>query len=297
MRKFWLLLSAACAVLNTGAAAAESNLPAYGDLYNVQWCPCNPEEPFDENGSVVMGKTVMCPCEGMYSGYKKGFEEDMRDISRGISNQVRKLNYFKYYLGMDYNIASPKAGGGNLSFDDIHFANPPISVSPKNIIGEQDNLAFVLGARMNKYFGLEAFYEQTYEDNTVNQLDHTTLNAGSNAYYMMNEYTTNYSAYGLDLIGYIPVSAYFDFVGSLGIAQYRFKNEANFAIYRFDGTDLEDVVSDNFNENKIGWRAAIGAQLNIADGVALRGMYRYISVGGKMVDKMDEFSIGVRFLF
>lgn len=109
MRKFWLLLSAACAVLNTGAAAAESNLPAYGDLYNVQWCPCNPEEPFDENGSVVMGKTVMCPCEGMYSGYKKGFEEDMRDISRGISNQVRKLNYFKYYLGMDYNIASPKA--------------------------------------------------------------------------------------------------------------------------------------------------------------------------------------------
>ena len=45
------------------------------------------------------------------------------------------------------------------------------------------------------------------------------------------------------------------------------------------------------------WRAAIGAQVNIAEGVALRGMYRYVSIGGDIVDDMSEVSLGVRFLF
>ena len=75
MNKIWLLSGATALSLLASPVVAEDDLPAYGDLYNVEWCPCNPEEPFDADGSVVLGKTVMCPCNGLYSGYKKGFDE------------------------------------------------------------------------------------------------------------------------------------------------------------------------------------------------------------------------------
>lgn len=71
MKKFLLFLGVAGAALSVGTSVQAADAPAYGDLYNVEWCPCNPEEPFDADGSVVMGKTVMCPCNGLYSGYKK----------------------------------------------------------------------------------------------------------------------------------------------------------------------------------------------------------------------------------
>ena len=268
---------------------------AYGDLYHVEWCPCNSEEPFDANGSVVMGKTVMCPCDGQFSGYKKGFDQDMREIKRSAANQLRRLNYFKYYLGFDYNIGKTSAGSDNLTFDDTIFANSVINVKPSDVIDDQDSLSFVVGARISKYFGLEAFYQQSYDDNTVTQIDNATLNNVN--YHLMNEYTTSFKAYGLDLIGYVPFSEYFDVVASFGIAQYKFDNQATFASYNIDGTQLIDVVSQNFDEDKIGWRAGIGAQVNIADGVALRAMYRYVDVGGDVIDHMNEFSMGLRFLF
>lgn len=199
---------------------------------------------------------------------------------------------------MDYNIASPSAASDHLSIDDIRFANGPIKLKTDNLIDDQDNLSFVLGARVSKYWGLEAFYEKTYEDKTLTSIDNHTLNtSGGTGEYLMNEFTTKYSAYGLDLVGYIPVSAYFDFVGSVGVAKYDFETSANFAVYDVTGTRLQEVVSKKFDDSNVGWRAAIGAQVNIAEGVALRGMYRYVSIGGDIVDDMSEVSLGVRFLF
>lgn len=279
-----------------GAAPVQAQEPvAYGDLYNVEWCPCNPEEPFDADGSVVMGKTVMCPCNGLYSGYKKGFEQDMRELKNAANNQLRKLNYFKYYLGLDYNVGSMSAGSKDVAFDDLIFAAGPIHVKPDDILDDQDSLSFIAGARMSKYWGLEAFYQQSYDDNTMTSVDNKTLN--NIDYHLLNDYTTSFKAYGLDFIGYAPLSPYFDFVGSLGLAQYKFENEGLFTAYYVDGTDKRDVVKRSFDEDKLGWRAGIGAQLNIADGIALRAMYRYIYIGGDLVDDLNEFSLGLRFLF
>ncbi len=56
MKKFLLFLGVAGAALSVGTSVQAADAPAYGDLYNVEWCPCNPEEPFDADGSVVMGK-------------------------------------------------------------------------------------------------------------------------------------------------------------------------------------------------------------------------------------------------
>lgn len=295
MKKIGLFLCALSCTFFAQSAWAEDDEIAYGDLYNVEWCPCNPEEPFDAKGSVVMGRTVMCPCDGLYRGYEKGFEQDMREIKQAAAGQLRRLNYFKYYLGLDYNIGKTSDSGNNMTFDDTIFASSVITVNSGDVIDDQDSLTFVAGARISKYWGLEAFYQQSYDDNTVTHVDYVTLNNIN--YHLMNEYTTSFKAYGLDLIGYVPFSEYFDVVASFGIAQYKFDNQAVFASYEIDGTQLKDVVSRDFNEDKIGWRAGIGAQLNIADGVALRAMYRYVDVGGDVVDHMNEFSMGLRFLF
>lgn len=290
-----LFLLAGIGIISFMSQARAKEPAAYGDLYNVEWCPCNPEEPFDANGSVVMGRTVMCPCNGLYSGYKKGFEQDMRELKNAAGNQLRKLNYFKYYLGLDYNIGSMSAGSKDVAFDDLILAAGPINVKPDDILDDQDSLSFVAGARISKYWGLEAFYQQSYDDNTKTSVDAVTLNNPD--YHLMNDYTTSFKAYGLDLIGYAPVSPYFDFVGSLGLAQYKFENEALLTSYYVDHTNPVDVVKRNFDEDKIGWRAGIGAQLNIADGIALRAMYRYIYIGGDLVDDLNEVSFGLRFLF
>ena len=294
MKRALYVLAGVCLLAAVPQARAEEPA-AYGDLYNVEWCPCNPEEPFDANGSVVLGRTVMCPCNGLYSGYKKGFEQDMRELKNAANAQLRKLNYFKYYLGLDYNIGSMSAGSKDVAFDDLILAAGPINVKPDDVLDDQDSLSFVAGARISKYWGLEAFYQQSYDDNTKTSVDTVTLNNPD--YHLMNDYTTSFKAYGLDLIGYAPVSPYFDFVGSLGLAQYKFENEALFTSYYVDHTNPADVVKRNFDEDKIGWRAGIGAQLNIADGVALRAMYRYIYVGGDLVDDLSEVSFGLRFLF
>lgn len=294
MKKVLFLVSLLCGFGAVSVHAAEQT-PRYGDLYDVQWCPCNPEEQFNEAGAVVMGRTVMCPCDGMYSGYKKGFEEDVRDFKNAAKQKLRALNYFKYYVGMDYNLASTSTSGKAVRFSDLKFANGDLEVSPDSIFEDQDTLSFILGARLNKYFGMEGFYLSSYDDNNRSQIDRKTLNASN--YYLMNEYTTSYTAFGLDLIGYLPVNPYFDFLASLGIARYSFDNHANLAIYRLDGSNQQEVISSDFSEDKVAWRAAIGAQVNIADGVALRGMYRYISIGSDYLDDISELSLGVRFLF
>ena len=114
MNKIWLLSGAAALSLLASPAVAEDDLPAYGDLYNVEWCPCNPEEPFDADGSVVLGKTVMCPCDGLYSGYKKGFDEDIRDIKNAV--RIIRRTY-----GTDALVPADKAGENRAyaGLDDI----------------------------------------------------------------------------------------------------------------------------------------------------------------------------------
>ena len=57
MKKIACMLAVLVAVFGAVPAFAIQ----YGDLYNVEWCPCNPDDQYDANGSVVLGKTVMCP--------------------------------------------------------------------------------------------------------------------------------------------------------------------------------------------------------------------------------------------
>ena len=76
---------------------------SYGDLYDMNWCPCDPEEPFNEQGSVVLGKTVMCPCDSMYDGYGRTLKKDVQNVKEIAKKVVDKASNYKYYIGVDFN--------------------------------------------------------------------------------------------------------------------------------------------------------------------------------------------------
>lgn len=294
MKKIACMLAVLVAVLCTVPAFAVQ----YGDLYNVEWCPCNPDDQYDANGSVVLGKTVMCPCDSMYDGYNSTMEKDVRKLQHKTKQTLEKAKNFKYYVGFDYNKSQATTASGSINFNHLIFSQSGgLDVPVDSMLDDQDNIGIVIGTRPHTNFGIELFYNRSYNENTVTQIDNTTL--GSTDYHMVNTYISKYQAYGIDFLGYLPVTDYFDFIAFVGLGQYHFDNEARFESHYLESGNQPAVDSADFDfsEDKLAWRVGFGAQFNIARGLVLRSMYRYIKLNTDTIDYLQEFSIGLRFLF
>ena len=63
------------------------------------------------------------------------------------------------------------------------------------------------------------------------------------------------------------------------------------------GNPYLDTLTSNFDEDKLAWRVGGGFQVNLGRGVALRALYRYINLDSAYIKKLQEFSLGVRFVF
>ena len=117
MKKIGFVIACVLLLFRISQASAQS----YGDLYDVEWCPCNPEERYDANGSVVLGKTVMCPCSAMYDGYGKTIEKDLRKIQHKAERAIETARNFKYYVGFDYNKTQTDTTNNKIKFDHQAF--------------------------------------------------------------------------------------------------------------------------------------------------------------------------------
>lgn len=272
---------------------------SYGDLYGVEWCPCNPEESYDAQGSVVLGKTVMCPCDAMYDGYNSTMEKDVRKLQHDVKRTLEKAQNFKYYVGIDYNKSQVNTAKQDITFDHLIFSDVGGLKVPAGLaMDHQDNIGFVIGARPHSNLGIEAFYNRAYSKNTVTQIDNQTVNHSD--YHMVNTFVTKYQAYGVDFLGYLPVTDYFDFIAFVGLGEYRLDNSAHVEVNYLEGsvgTPAVDSASFDFSEKQLAWRVGGGIQFNIARGLVLRSMYRYIKLRTDTVNSFQEYSIGVRFLF
>ena len=267
----------------------------YGDLYNIKWCPCNPDEQFNSKGSVVLGRTVMCPCDAMYDGYGRTFEKDVRKVQDKAEHAVDKMKQYRYYVGFEYNKSQVETSRNKISFNDVIFHDVNgIKTDSGEMIDHQDNIGVILGFRPHKNFGFEAFYNRSYNKNEVTQYD--AVSVGVPGYHMINSYTSEYQAFGIDLIGYMPITQYFDIVAMAGLGKYKFKNKATFEARNLEGA-AEYSVSYDFSENKMAYRVGGGVQFNIASGVVLRLMYKYINVNSDTIKYLQEYSVSLRFLF
>lgn len=139
-----------------------------------------------------------------------------------------------------------------------------------------NSLSLVVGAKFNKYVGIEAFIQQSGEEDKN---------------YEGGKTTSDYNAIGVDLIGYMPVNQELELLASLGLAQYNFH-----VTEEYEDSYYEYKEKDSLNTTGI--RLGIGAQYNLTEHVALRGMARYVKLNDDdIIKNMVELSLGLRYMF
>ena len=127
------------------------------------------------------------------------------------------------------------------------------------------------GTRMYNNMGVELFY-QLSDSNKAH-------NAGKSA-------KAKFNAYGLDVYGYLPIGCNetFDLLASVGIANY-------------DIDVKGDLLAQDNDFSKVGYRFGLGAQYNITDNVSARVMGRYVYLNARELDSFDEVTAGIRYTF
>lgn len=210
-------------------------------------------------------------------------EYEERQLTNTSSSTIRP------YIGVDVATSSIKFGtdqwvrdyDGNTGY----FENDNKSISG------------VLGLKINKYFGIEAFYQQSGEET---HRDNTYFNIDEAEDY--DTTTISYKSYGVDLISYIPINQEFEILASLGLAQYDFdtKIKENWYDSPFDKFVTGNMSSESYSKkfDSLGIRIGIGAQYNINEHFALRAMARYIKMDDdEYIKSLTELSLGLRYMF
>ena len=137
---------------------------------------------------------------------------------------------------------------------------------------DTNSYSVFVGTDYNRFFGTEVFYQN------------------SNKWHKKFgdiKVKSDFAAYGLDAYGYLPLGCdrVFSLLGTAGIANYDFTTKVSHT----------DVKSE---DNGLGYRLGLGAQYNITNHFAVRGIARYIwtdKLDG--MDHMMEYSLGARYTF
>jgi OOP family OmpA-OmpF porin len=170
-------------------------------------------------------------------------------------------NAFQYtpYVGADYAFS---------------YVNP--EGWPANSKPQYSGVNVNVGTNFNQYFGTELFYQITGGQHK-RRFDGT------------NTLKTNYQAWGLDLMGYLPFGCEgtFSLIGTAGVGAYYFS-------HKLDG------VTNRGHDEAVGYRFGVGAIYNVTENWSVRSLVRYVSVDRSdvlNVDHLWEWSAGIRYNF
>lgn len=237
--------------------------------------------------------------DGEYQNPQPRYQKVKRSEVREVREpQYRQREYVEYeesnkirpYIGLD--VVKSSLGGVDLEYAyqredyDGYFEDSFTAISG------------VVGAKINKNFGIEAFYQKSSEeDKDTNRRgydDRNDIAVGSD-----ETSTISYTSYGLDAIGYLPVNHDFELLASLGLAQYNFETSA---IAYATATDGVNIVTGTFTNKQdfdsLGIRFGVGLQYNINDNISIRGMYRYVKLNDdEYLRSLTELSLGLRYMF
>lgn len=171
---------------------------------------------------------------------------------------------FKPYIGVDYvySIAD---------IDKDEVLNKTVFEKKYN------NIALDFGLKLHQNFGLEAFAQFSDKGEKSNSF------AGINF-----KTEINYRAFGLDAIGYLPLSNQFDLLGSVGFAYYDFDEKLTIPAVNYSEKESDDHWA---------LRAGIGAQYSINENFAIRGMLHYNRIDMDGLDHIIDLSAGIRYYF
>lgn len=203
------------------------------------------------------------------------------------------INRIRPYIGLDIAATKMKFGKGKPD-----YALKDEETGEKYFKDKLNSISAVVGAKVNPNFGIEAYYQQSSKGKkTSTWTEHYTPTDYETE---VGKSTLSYKSYGVDLIAYLPVVQEFELLAALGLGQYDFE-----AKYTETDTDYHGgIVShtetdvDNKDFDSLGIRLGLGAQYNITNHVALRGMVRYVKLDkDDYVKNLVEASLGLRYLF
>ena len=185
-----------------------------------------------------------------------------RSSSANTYTTSEDTNQIRPYIGVDVAMSS-------MDLEDNDYGD-----YSEYIEDSYNSISLVVGAKFNRHVGVEAFIQQSSEEDKN---------------YGEGKTTNQYNAIGVDLIGYMPVSHELELLASLGMAQYNFNVKEEYEDYEYWEKD---------SLNTLGIRLGIGAQFYMTDNVALRGMARYVQFSDDdIIKNMVEFSLGLRYMF
>ena len=177
--------------------------------------------------------------------------------------------------------------------------------------------AAVLGLKAYKYFGFEGFYQRSFgekKDNMsnisvpVDKKGHEVSSIKDENYdhdahgKLYDQRTFLSSAYGIDFLGYLPLSQQLDLVASIGIGQYEFETRSKAKKTYESGEEGWYHTNNSYTYHKdfdsAGIRVGVGLQYTLDDMVAFRGMVRYVKLSkDEYVKDLIETSLGIYYLF
>ena len=171
-----------------------------------------------------------------------------------FASQAQAEQVYNPYIGINYNYSDANAKG----------LRPYYNSGSVN-----------LGTSYNRYFGTELFY----------QFSDQYGKSGAS-----EKFSNGFQAYGLDLMGYLPLGCYdvWSLIGTVGIGEYKFRNK-----YIAAGEGKH-----KYRDSGYGYRAGLGIQYNIDSNWSIRTLARY--VGFDKVDGYDhmmEYSAGIKYNF
>jgi len=178
---------------------------------------------------------------------------------------------FKPYVGIDYTYSK-------LKYDNIKgtFNGMLVLYNSDNMKDTNNSLSLIAGAKFHPNFGAEIFYQKS------DKQDKSTYDY---EWDMGAKFSTKFTAYGLDAIGYLPVAQNVELLGAAGLAKYEVKGKIS-----------GDILGSG-NEDGLGYRLGVGAQYNFNDHIAARAMARYVLMDHDWLKNMAEVSLGIRYTF
>lgn len=129
---------------------------------------------------------------------------------------------------------------------------------------------FSLGAMVSSNWGLELSYQQSLQNKKNSVLGQTK---------------TEYKVYGVDGVGYLPITSKIQALFDVGLGYYEIK------------TKVKNPAFEHKEDSHYGLRAGAGLQYNINDNLAARMMLKYHYVDTDVVDQMTDFTLGIRYYF
>ena len=204
-------------------------------------------------------------------------ERDIGQVSVGADYVVG----YASYKTVDFKVDSALTGGQDFVSDTRDFDRSFNSVSLN------------LGWRPLRNLGIEAFYSTSLSEKKVAYTESYTHYPE----FARGEYEVSYRAYGIDLLGYLPINDYIEFIASIGVGKY--DAEAKVKVVAYEDTSYNNLksTSKSFNDSSLAYRLGGGMQIWLSKHLTFRAMLRWTQVGGDFMDYITEINAGVRYHF